>query len=213
MAWLISQWVCVKFSDTLRPTLYRLLLDMIKPDQDLVVRLESALTLKMAIDDYNYDPNQLVEFQHEACTNLFNLLVNCEGMGSLDDSENLVTLKYCGVLVNGPWIPDKECDTKMRVLYIYSLILKRQRGLMKISISQLTEYLPALWEHAEEHHLLRGAIVCLLLELTLSITSESSSLYDLLIPIINTSCNPHSVFYLYLADDGLDLWVPVFTIT
>ena len=79
---------------------------MIKPDQDLVVRLESALTLKMAIDDYNYDPNQLVEFQHEACTNLFNLLVNCEGMGSLDDSENLVTLKYCGVLVNGPWIPD-----------------------------------------------------------------------------------------------------------
>ena len=116
-------------------------------------------------------------------------------------------------ILNGPWIPDKECDTKMRVLYIYSLILKRQRGLMKISISQLTEYLPALWEHAEEHHLLRGAIVCLLLELTLSITSESSSLYDLLIPIINTSCNPHSVFYLYLADDGLDLWVPVFTIT
>ena len=113
----------------------------------------------------------------------------------------------------GPLIPDKECDTKMRVLYIYSLILKRQRGLMKISISQLTEYLPALWEHAEEHHLLRGAIVCLLLELTLSITSESSSLYDLLIPIINTSCNPHSVFYLYLADDGLDLWVLVFTIT
>lgn len=81
---MISQWVCVKFSDTLRPTLYRLLLDMIKPDQDLVVRLESALTLKMAIDDYNYDPNQLVEFQHEACTNLFNLLVNCEGMGSSD---------------------------------------------------------------------------------------------------------------------------------
>ena len=82
VAWLISQWVCVKFSDTLRPTLYRLLLDMIKPDQDLVVRLESALTLKMAIDDYNYDPNQLVEFQHEACTNLFNLLVNCEGRES-----------------------------------------------------------------------------------------------------------------------------------
>ena len=116
-------------------------------------------------------------------------------------------------MLYGSLIPDKECDTKMRVLYIYSLILKRQRGLMKISISQLTEYLPALWEHAEEHHLLRGAIVCLLLELTLSITSESSSLYDLLIPIINTSCNPHSVFYLYLADDGLDLWVLVFTIT
>ena len=125
---------------------------------------------------------------------------------------NLKTFEVLSV-VNSPWNPDKECDTKMRVLYIYSLILKRQRGLMKISISQLTEYLPALWEHAEEHHLLRGAIVCLLLELTLSITSESSSLYDLLIPIINTSCNPHSVFYLYLADDGLDLWVSVTNLT
>lgn len=180
VAWLISQWVCVKFSDDLRPTLYRLLLDMMMPDQDIVVRLESALALKISIDDFNYNPSQFVDFQHEACTKLFNILTSCE-----------------------------ECDTKMRVLYIYSLILKRQRGLMKISIDQLTEYLPALWEHAEDHHLLRGAIVCLLLELTLSITSESVSLYKLLIPIINTSCNPHSIFYLYLADDGLDLWLAV----
>ena len=51
----------------------------------------------------------------------------------------------------------------MRVLYIYSLILKRQRGLMEVSIAQLTKYLPALWEHANEDHLLRGAIISLLL--------------------------------------------------
>ena len=51
----------------------------------------------------------------------------------------------------------------MRVLYIYSLILKRQRGLMEISIAQLSEYLPALWDHAHEDHLLRGAIISLLL--------------------------------------------------
>ena len=73
-----------------------------------VVRLESALLLKVAIDDYTYDPSQFVELQQTACTSLFNLLTQCE-----------------------------ECDTKMRVLYIYSLILKRQRGLMSISIAQL----------------------------------------------------------------------------
>ena len=178
VSWLISQWVCVKFNAERRPVLYELVLQMMAPGEDLVVRLESALLLKTAIDDYTYDPAQFVDLQQKACTSLFNLLTECE-----------------------------ECDTKMRVLYIYSLILKRQRGLMSISIAQLGEYLPTLWDHAEEHHLLRGAIVCLLLELTLSVTSQSVSLYNLLIPILSTSCNPHSEFYIYLADDGLDLWV------
>ena len=80
---------------------------MMASGEDLVVRLESALLLKTAIDDYTYDPAQFVDLQQKACTSLFNLLTECE-----------------------------ECDTKMRVLYIYSLILKRQRGLMSISIAQ-----------------------------------------------------------------------------
>ena len=40
-------------------------------------------------------------------------------------------------------------------------------------------------------------------------TSQSTNLYNLLIPILSTSCNPHSEFYIYLADDGLDLWLAV----
>jgi len=180
VSWLISQWVCVKFAPERRPALYELVLKMMSGGEDLVVRLESAMLLKTAIDDYKYEPSQFVDLQQTACTSLFNLLTECE-----------------------------ECDTKMRVLYIYSLILKRQRGLMSLSIAQLSEYLPTLWAHAEQHHLLRGAIVCLLLELTLSVTSQSTNLYNLLIPILSTSCNPHSEFYIYLADDGLDLWLAV----
>ena len=108
VSWLISQWVCVKFNAERRPVLYELVLQMMASGEDLVVRLESALLLKTAIDDYTYDPAQFVDLQQKACTSLFNLLTECE-----------------------------ECDTKMRVLYIYSLILKRQRGLMSISIAQV----------------------------------------------------------------------------
>ena len=115
--------------------LYKLLLDTINSNSDLVVRLEAAVALKLAIDDFSFDPEQFRQFQQSACSGMFELLVQCV-----------------------------ECDTKMRIVYIYSLILKRQRGLNgEIGIIQLCKYLPKLWEHANEHHLLRGAIVSLLL--------------------------------------------------
>jgi hypothetical protein len=81
------------------------------------------------------------------------------------------------------------------------------RGKTITAISQLTEYLPQLWEHAEEHFLLRGAIVCSLLELTLSLASKSVTLYPLLLPVCANSVDPHLTAYIYLSTDGFDLWV------
>lgn len=159
---------------------YSVLLNLISPTEDLVVRLESALCLKYAIDDFSFECEQFVPFQEIACTRLFELLRDCN-----------------------------ECDTKMRILYIYSLILKRMRGKTVTAINQLADYLPQLWEHAEDHFLLRGAIVCSLLELTLSLASKSVSLYQLLLPVCATSVDPHSSAYIYLSNDGFDLWVLV----
>lgn len=95
----------------------------------------------------------------------------------------------------------------MRVLYIYSLILKRMRGKAVACVGQISEYLPQLWEHAGDHFLLRGAIVCSLLELTLSLASQATKLYQILLPVCATAVDPHSQAYLYLADDGFELWV------
>merc|ERR1719402_1427832 len=83
------------------------------------------------------------------------------------------------------------------------------RGKTVTAINQLSEYLPQLWEHAGDHFLLRGAIVCSLLELTLSLASKSVQLYQLLLPVCATAVDPHSPAYIYLSEDGFDLWLAV----
>lgn len=43
---MIGNWVNVKLSTSARPTLYELIIKLLAEDQNLVVRIETALTLK-----------------------------------------------------------------------------------------------------------------------------------------------------------------------
>ena len=47
--WLVGQWVGVKLSASLRPVLYQAILPLLQKDEDLVVRIEAANTLKLDI--------------------------------------------------------------------------------------------------------------------------------------------------------------------
>uniref|UniRef100_A0A672GE66 Importin-11 n=1 Tax=Salarias fasciatus TaxID=181472 RepID=A0A672GE66_SALFA len=52
--WLIGQWISVKFKSDLRPLLYEVILSLMQ-DPDLVVRIETATTLKLNIlDKFNF---------------------------------------------------------------------------------------------------------------------------------------------------------------
>ncbi|KAM8960146.1 importin-11 isoform 2-T2 [Pelodytes ibericus] len=57
--WLIGQWVSVKFRADLRPSLYEAILALLQ-DQDLVVRIETATALKMAVDDFEFRTDQFL---------------------------------------------------------------------------------------------------------------------------------------------------------
>ncbi|CAM4555698.1 unnamed protein product [Lepidochelys olivacea] len=52
--WLIGQWISVKFKSDLRPMLYEAIRNLLQ-DQDLVVRIETATTLKLNILFINYN--------------------------------------------------------------------------------------------------------------------------------------------------------------
>lgn len=47
--WLCGQWVGVKMSSSLRPTLYQAIISLLNQSEDLVVRIEAAMTLKTDI--------------------------------------------------------------------------------------------------------------------------------------------------------------------
>lgn len=49
MIWLIGNWVTVKLSVSARPVVYSAILSLLAEQEDLVVRMEAALTLKAGI--------------------------------------------------------------------------------------------------------------------------------------------------------------------
>lgn len=47
--WLIGQWIGVKLSPTLHPAVYQAVLPLLSQEEDLVVRITAAQTLKIDI--------------------------------------------------------------------------------------------------------------------------------------------------------------------
>ncbi|XP_074923074.1 importin-11 isoform X2 [Chelonoidis abingdonii] len=93
--WLIGQWISVKFKSDLRPMLYEAIRNLLQ-DQDLVVRIETATTLKLTVDDFEFRTEQFLPYLESMFTLLFQLLQE-------------VT----------------ECDTKMHVLHVLSCVIER----------------------------------------------------------------------------------------
>uniref|UniRef100_A0ABI7YL21 Importin N-terminal domain-containing protein n=1 Tax=Felis catus TaxID=9685 RepID=A0ABI7YL21_FELCA len=93
--WLIGQWISVKFKSDLRPMLYEAICNLLQ-DQDLVVRIETATTLKLTVDDFEFRTDQFLPYLETMFTLLFQLLQQ-------------VT----------------ECDTKMHVLHVLSCVIER----------------------------------------------------------------------------------------
>ena len=88
--WLIGKWTGVKFAQENRPVLYELCINLLSSEEDFVVRLSTALTLKSSIDEFEFDPDQFMTYLPSIFGLLFNLLKEAH-----------------------------ECDTKMQVSVIY----------------------------------------------------------------------------------------------
>ena len=74
VAWLIGQWIGVKLSPELRPALYATILPLLSGDEDMAVRLTASKTLKMAIDDFEFNTDQFLPFLEPSFSLLFALL-------------------------------------------------------------------------------------------------------------------------------------------
>lgn len=74
VAWLIGQWTGVKLSPELRPALYAVTLPLLQGDEDMAVRLTASNTLKLAIDDFEFNTDQFLPFLEPSFALLFTLL-------------------------------------------------------------------------------------------------------------------------------------------
>ncbi|XP_076859386.1 importin-11 isoform X2 [Brachyhypopomus gauderio] len=175
--WLIGQWISVKFKSELRPLLYEAVLSLLQ-DPDLVVRIETATTIKLAVDDFEFRTEQFLPFLQSIFALLFQLLQQ-------------VT----------------ECDTKMQILHVISCVIERVGTQIRPYVGCLVQYLPVLWKQSEDHNMLRCAILTTLIYLVQGLGAESSNLYPFLLPVIQLSTDVSLPPHVYLLEDGLELWL------
>lgn len=177
--WLIGQWISVKFKSDLRPMLYEAICNLLQ-DQDLVVRIETATTLKLTVDDFEFRTDQFLPYLETMFTLLFQLLQQ-------------VT----------------ECDTKMHVLHVLSCVIERVNVQIRPYVGCLVQYLPLLWKQSEEHNMLRCAILTTLIHLVQGLGADSKNLYPFLLPVIQLSTDVSQPPHVYLLEDGLELCVVI----
>jgi hypothetical protein len=147
-------------------------------DQDLVVRIETATTLKLTVDDFEFRTDQFLPYLETMFTQLFQLLQQ-------------VT----------------ECDTKMHVLHVLSCVIERVNVQIRPYVGRLVQYLPLLWKQSEEHNMLRCAILTTLIHLVQGLGADSKNLYPFLLPVIQLSTDLSQPPHVYLLEDGLELWL------
>ncbi|KAF7250349.1 Importin-11 [Varanus komodoensis] len=171
--WLIGQWISVKFKSDLRPMLYEAICNLLQ-DHDLVVRIETATTLKLTVDDFEFRTEQFLPYLESMFTLLFQLLQEV-----------------------------RECDTKMHVLHVLSCVIERVNMQIRPYVGCLVQYLPLLWKQSEEHNMLRCAILTTLIHLVQGLGADSKNLYPFLLPVIQLSTDVSQPPHVYLLEDGL----------
>ncbi|XP_029049109.1 importin-11 isoform X2 [Osmia bicornis bicornis] len=178
VCWLIGRWTSVKLSAELRPELYELMVEVLSPEEDLGVRLAASDALKLAIDDFQFNPEEFSPYLEPAFSLLFSLLKEV-----------------------------KECDTKMHILYVLSFMIERVGSEINPHVGALSSYLPALWQQSEEHNMLRCAIISTLIHLEKALGPDSVVLEPLVVGVIALSCDVNHESHVYLLEDGLRLWL------
>ncbi|KAJ8915196.1 hypothetical protein NQ315_015419 [Exocentrus adspersus] len=177
---LIGRWTGIKLSCELRPALYECIINLLAPDEDMAVRLTAASTLRYAIDDFEFNCDQFKDYMFSAFNLLFGLLREAV-----------------------------ECETKMQVLNVMTLLLERMGNTIQPHSESLIQYLPHLWQESEDHNMLRCAIVATLVQLVKALGGVKPELNPFLLPIIQLGTDTTQNAIVYLLEDSLDLWLAV----
>lgn len=88
---MIGVWIGVKMSSKLYPSVYSDMIKLLRQEEDMVVRLTAANTVRTVVDDLDFHQKSFLEFLEPMFQSLFTLLQQAQ-----------------------------ECDTKVAVRYYYS---------------------------------------------------------------------------------------------
>ncbi|KAJ2395027.1 hypothetical protein GGI23_004460 [Coemansia sp. RSA 2559] len=178
IAWLIGRWVPVKFALDERPHAYALLLELARPEEPLIVRIEALASLLRCIDDWDFDALQFGPF----------LALSFE--------------RIAGVLshVETP-------DSRMRIVNFLSTLVQRMQREVVPFADAIVQMIPPLWQSAESENMYQTAILVLITKLIEALGAQATELQDFVAPLIAHSIDLTSDAHVYLMEDGVELWL------
>ncbi|KAL0090725.1 armadillo-type protein, partial [Phycomyces blakesleeanus] len=130
IAWLVGRWVSEGISADCRTIIYQILLQLMVAEEDLVVRLTAAHSLKLAIDDWDFDLSILLPFLGPAMDLLMALLNEAE-----------------------------DSDTVMRLISDLNTIMDRTQTEIIPYAPKMIELLTPLWTRAQKEPLFQSSLV------------------------------------------------------
>ena len=85
----------------------------------------------------------------------------------------------------------RECETKMKVLNVLSLLMERMGVAIQPHVSSLIQHMPQLWAESEHQSasMLRCVILSTLTNITRSLGPVSAQLHNFVLPIIQFATN------------------------
>lgn len=180
----ISEWSLIKCSAESRVSIYKLLTTFLQPDNkinDKVVKLTAIQTLRIVIDDWNFNKLDFQPFLQEFVGLSINILTE------MRFTESKLYISNTLAILIARFNPLVGHDTLMRILSI----------------------IPEYWDSTESENesILKNSLLRILKNLVVALNESSYETYSIAIPLIRNCCSENSDLYSLLSEDGYDLWL------
>ena len=102
-----------------------------------------------------------------------------------------------------------EYETRVVVLNVLNELVKQMDSKVCVVAKEIVSPLPALWNTAtkESQNLLQSSVLRLFDSLVKSVNRKASELHDMVVTLVQFSCDTDRAEELYLAADGTKIWV------
>lgn len=181
---IINEWISIKCSRENRVKIYQLLLSFLdsndKINNDKVLQLSTAQTLKNVIEEWDFNKQDFAPYSSQFIEKLLNLLNQME----LTESKVFILNSLNSILErNGPYVQKDVLDS-------------------------LLEAYPNIWTYFEssEENLLIKTILIRILKNLIVCFQDSKHTSDISLHIIDSCCTCGSDYYNVLSEDGFELW-------
>lgn len=178
IVWLVGRWTDVKFSTKLRPQVYAMCVELMYPQEDIVVRLTAAQSLKSIMEDFEFSPDQLMPYLGPIFSQLYAILRDVS-----------------------------EVDSKMNVLKIMSFIIEKMSLSIKDHANELVAYLPIIWQESGDHCMLKTVVLSTMREILQALQKIPNTLLPFVYSVVQLSTNIEDSAHVYLIDEGLEVWL------